>query len=75
MITATRGQDFDCNNEKLAKDLIKAGYAEPVAGKPKSGDGAKAPTAPQNPPAAKKDEESEAPATSPVNKFGAKKGK
>lgn len=79
MITATGGQEFELSNEKLAKDLINAGYAEPVAKSGKGSEGGNTPTTPpQTPPQVsdKKEEEDKAPATStPENKSGAEKDK
>lgn len=80
MITATGGQEFDCTNEKLAKDLINAGYAEPAAKSGKGSEGGNAPTTPpQAPPkvSEKTEEEDKAPAASTAkdNKSGAEKDK
>lgn len=79
IITATGGQDFDCEDDKLAKDLINAGYAKPAAVNTKGGSGSgNAPTTPPKVPStAKKDEEDKAPATSTSedNKSGAEKEK
>lgn len=79
MITATKGKEFECNNENICKDLIKAGYAEPVAAKSgKGSEGGNTPTTPpQTPPQVKKTEEETAPATSTakVNNSGADKDK
>lgn len=78
VVSSTVGQEFEAN-EDTAKDLIKAGYAEPVAAKSgKGSEGGNTPTTPpQTPPQVKKTEEEEAPATSTakVNNSGAEKDK
>ncbi len=91
MLTVARGREFELKDDKLAKDLIKAKYAEPVAGNTnKGGSGSNTtPTPPQTtPPAVKDGEEGESPeaekteeddkapaAPTSESKSGAEKGK